>query len=65
MSPRRSWLPWPSRRSRRQNIDAARERFEHAVSTREMTQDLVDALREARERNHFREMFDTALRRTG
>lgn len=56
--------PWPSPGARRGDIETARERYEHAVSTRRMTNELVDSLREARERNHFREMFDVALRRT-
>lgn len=61
---RRRLFPWPSPKDRKEGIAVARERYERAVQTRRMTSDLVEDLRAARERNHFREMFDAALRRT-
>lgn len=58
-------LPWPTRHHRRRSIDAAKLRYEHALARRDLSCDLVEDLRAARERNHFREMFDDVLRRTG
>ena len=61
---RRRLFPWPPPKDRAVGIAVARERYERAVQTRLMTYELVEDLRAARERNHFRELFDVALRRT-
>lgn len=55
--------PWPSRSDRKDAIDEARDRYQSASAIRRESEELADELRELRHRNHFRDMFEAALRR--
>lgn len=55
--------PWPSKSDRQAAIDAARERLEEARRRRAEVEQLVDWHADIRSRNHFREAFESSMRR--